>query len=168
MSRGMLGWAYVWAGELERASALAQEAVRQARQLGDDVLLGLCLRVQAYTAGAAASGSLYAEAIACTERSGDVALRRALHNNAGWAALGIGDIPAARAHLEAAIRAAETIRDPYPVSTQNLGWVLRAEHDLDGAWSRFRGSPPDQSPDRQQEIHGRRHQRPGVPGHRPG
>jgi hypothetical protein len=51
--------------------------------------------------------------------------------------LGIGDIPAARAHLEAAIRAAETIRDPYPVSTQNLGWVLRAEHDLDGAWSRF-------------------------------
>ena len=56
---------------------------------------------------------------------------------AGWAALEIGDLPAARAHLEAAIRAAETIRDPSPVSTQNLGWVLRAEHDLDGAWSRF-------------------------------
>jgi predicted ATPase/class 3 adenylate cyclase/Tfp pilus assembly protein PilF len=137
MSRGMLGWAYVWAGELERARALAQEAVRQARQLGDDVLLGLCLKVQAYTAGAAASGSLYVEAIACTERSGDVATRRDLLNNAGWAALEIGDIAAARAHLEAAIRAAEIIRDPYPVSTQNLGWVLRAEHDLDGAWSRF-------------------------------
>jgi hypothetical protein len=51
--------------------------------------------------------------------------------------LEIGDLPAARAHLEAAIRAAETIRDPSPVSTQNLGSVLRAEHDLDGAWSRF-------------------------------
>jgi class 3 adenylate cyclase len=32
----------------------------------------------------------------------------------------------------------------------------------------IRGSPPGQSPDRQQEIYGRRHQRPGVPGHRPG
>jgi hypothetical protein len=43
MSRGMLGRAYYWAGELERARALAQEAVGRARQLGDDVLLGMCL-----------------------------------------------------------------------------------------------------------------------------
>ena len=49
----------------------------------------------------------------------------------------MGDIPAARAHLEAAVRAAETIGDPHPIPSQNLGWVLRAEHDLDRARSRF-------------------------------
>ena len=53
------------------------------------------------------------------------------------AALEMGDIPAARAHLEAAIRTAEAIGDPHPTPSENLGWVLRAEHDLDGARSRF-------------------------------
>ena len=137
LSRGMLGWVCIWAGELERARPLAQEVVGRARQLGDDVLLGLCLAVHAWAVGAAASGPLYAEAIACTERSGDVVLRQALHNNAGSAALEMGDIPAARAHLEAAIRTAEAIGDPHPTPSGNLGWVLRAEHDLDGARSRF-------------------------------
>ncbi|MGO9165228.1 MAG: ATP-binding protein [Streptosporangiaceae bacterium] len=137
LSHGVLGWAYIWAGELERARPLAQEAVGRARQLGDDVLLGMCLMVHAWAVGAAASGPLYAEAIACTERSGDVTTKRTLHNNAGWAALGMGDIPAARAHLEAAIRAGEAIGDPHPIESENLGWVLRAEHDLDGARSRF-------------------------------
>jgi predicted ATPase/transcriptional regulator with XRE-family HTH domain/Tfp pilus assembly protein PilF len=137
MSRGMLGWAYYWADEPERARPLAQEAVGRARQLGDDVLLGLCLLLQASTAGAAASGPLYAEAIACTERSGDVSTKRTLHNNAGWDALERGDIRAARADLEAAIRAAEAIGDPHPTLSENLGWVLRAEYDLDGARSNF-------------------------------
>jgi tetratricopeptide (TPR) repeat protein len=137
LSRSMLSWAYCSAGELERARPLAQEAVGRARKLGDDVLLGTCLGVHAYAVGAAASGPLYAEAIACTERSGDVGLGQTLHNNAGWAALEMGDIPAARAHLEAAIRTAEAIGDPHPIPTENLGWVARAEHDLDRARSRF-------------------------------
>ena len=137
LSRAHLARAYSWVGEPERASALAQEAVGRARQLGDDVLLGTCLVAQAHAVGAAASGPLHAEAIACTERSGDVKLWRTLHNNAGWAALDMGDIPTARAHLEAAIRAAETIGDPHPIPSQNLGWILRAEHDLDRARSRF-------------------------------
>jgi tetratricopeptide (TPR) repeat protein len=137
MSRAHLARAYSWAGEPERARALAQQAVGRARQLGDDVLLGTCLMAQAHAVGAAASGLLYAEAIACTERSGHVRLLRTLHNNAGVAALEMGDIPAARAHLEAAIRAAETIGESYPDASGNLGWVLRAEHDLDRARSRF-------------------------------
>jgi predicted ATPase/class 3 adenylate cyclase len=137
LSRGMLGWVCIWAGELERARPMAQEAVGRARQLGDDVLLGMCLAVHAWAVGAAASGPLYAEAIACTERSGDVGLRQALHNNAGSAALEMGDISAARVHLEAAIRTAEALGDPHPTPSENLGWVLRAEHDLDGARSRF-------------------------------
>jgi Tfp pilus assembly protein PilF len=90
-----------------------------------------------FPVGAAASGPLYAEAIACTERSGDVWIRQTLHNNAGWTALEMGDTPAARAHLETAIHCAEAIGDSHPTSSENLGWVLRAEHDLDGARSRF-------------------------------
>jgi predicted ATPase/transcriptional regulator with XRE-family HTH domain/Tfp pilus assembly protein PilF len=137
MSRAHLARAYSWAGEADRARPLAQEAVGRARQLGDDVLLGLCLLQQASAVGAAASGPLYGEAIACTERSGDVSTKRLLHNNAGWDALERGDIAAARAHLEAAIRAAEAIGDPHPTLSENLGWVVRAEHDPDGARSRF-------------------------------
>ena len=49
----------------------------------------------------------------------------------------MGDIPAARAHLETAIRSAEAIGDPHPSPSENLGWVLRAEGDLGGARSRF-------------------------------
>ncbi|HKD89161.1 MAG TPA: helix-turn-helix domain-containing protein [Streptosporangiaceae bacterium] len=134
---GMLGWAYCWAGNLERARPLSQQAVGRARQLGDDLVLGTCLRVHAQAVGAAASGPLYAEALACTERSGDVGLRHVLHNNAGWAALEMGDIPAAHAHLESAVRIADAIGDPDPNPSENLGWVLRAEHNLDGARSRF-------------------------------
>jgi predicted ATPase/transcriptional regulator with XRE-family HTH domain len=140
MSRAHLARAYSWAGEPERARPLAREAVGRARRLGDDMLLGTCLMAQAHAVGAAASGPLYAEAIACTERSGHVRLSRTLHNNAGCAALEMGDIPAARAHLEAAIRAAETIGEPHPIPSENLGWVLRAEQDLGRARSRFEES----------------------------
>jgi predicted ATPase/class 3 adenylate cyclase len=129
LARGMLGWAYHNAGEPERARPLAQESVERASKLGDDVLRAMCLGVYASAVGGAASAPVYAEAIACTQRSGDLAIRQALHNNAGWAALEIGDIPAARAHLEAAIRAADAIGDPHPTPSLNLGWVLRAEHD---------------------------------------
>jgi hypothetical protein len=57
----------------------------------------------------ARSGPLYAEAIACTGRSGDHLTNSVLHSNAGGAALEAGDIPAARAHLEAAAQAAQQI-----------------------------------------------------------
>jgi predicted ATPase/DNA-binding XRE family transcriptional regulator/Tfp pilus assembly protein PilF len=137
LSRGVLGWACCSAGELGRARALTREAVERARQLGDDVLLGMCLNMQARAVGAAASAPLYAEAIACTERSGDIRTRRTLLNNAGVAALERGDIAAARAHLEAAVRVAKAIGEPHPSPSENLGWVLRAEHGLDGARSRF-------------------------------
>jgi predicted ATPase/transcriptional regulator with XRE-family HTH domain len=137
LSRGTLGWACYSAGELDRARTLTQEAVGRARLLGDDVLLGMCLNMQARAVGAAASGPLYAEAIACTERSGDIRTRRTLLNNAGAAALEMGDIPAARAYLEAAVRVAKAIGEPHPSPSENLGWVLRAEHELDESRSRF-------------------------------
>ena len=77
--------------------------------------------------------SLYAEGIACCERTGDAGDYYILQNNAGYHALLCGDIPAARAHTEAAIRAAEVNGLPPSYAQVQLGLVLRAEHDLDGA-----------------------------------
>ena len=93
--------AYLWAGEPE-GRPFGQEAVERARRLGDDVLLARSLLLYLLTIDPARSRQLFAEAIACTERSGDHLTNSALHSNAGCAALDTGDIPAARAHLEAA------------------------------------------------------------------
>ena len=101
------------------------------------MLLGISLQVYAGAVRGAASGPLYAEAVACTGRAGDLLTEQFLHNNAGWAALQMRDLPRARAHLEASIRGAEAIGFPHTFTTLNLGWVLRAEHDLDGARSKL-------------------------------
>jgi len=135
LSRAQLCLAYHFAGQPERARPPGAEAVQRARQFGDDVLLGMSLLACATAAGAAASGPLFAEALACTERSGDLGTERTLHNNAGWAALEMGDIPGARAHTEASIRAAEALRTPHASQSFNLGLILRAEHHLDNARS---------------------------------
>jgi predicted ATPase/class 3 adenylate cyclase len=138
LSRQMLCEAYYFAGQPERARPLGAEAVQRARRLGDDVLLGMSLDAYALTVDVAAAGPLYAEALACAERSGDLGAEQGLHLNAGGAALELGDIPGARAHTEAAIRAAEALGIPHPLQSVNLGWILRAEHDLDGARSTLR------------------------------
>src|SRR5262249_39909520 len=104
----ILSSAYLFAGEPERGFPLAEESVQGARRVGDDVLLGRSLMVYLMFAdriGPARYGQLLAEAIACTERSGDLFAACLLHNNAGSHALRAGDIPAARAHLEQAAQA---------------------------------------------------------------
>jgi tetratricopeptide (TPR) repeat protein len=130
----MLCFGRYFSGEPERAREVAAEAVERARQLGDDVLLGLSL----YTfllASESTSTSLYAEAIACTERSGDLRIDAYLHNEAGLAALESGDIATAKGHLEAGIRAAQAIGDSHLAMSANLALIHRVEHDLDGARS---------------------------------
>ena len=102
--------AHFFAGEPEAGRPFGQESVERARRLGDDVLLARSLlTVSAMTIDPARSLPLYAEAIACTERSGDHLTNSILHSNASGAALDAGDIPAARAHLEAAAQAAQQI-----------------------------------------------------------
>lgn len=133
-SLAMLCFAYYFGGEPERARESAAEAVERARQLGDDVLLGLSL----YTfllASESTSAPLYAEAIACTERSGDLRINAYLHNEAGLAALESGDNASAKAHLEAGIRAAKAIGDSHLAMSANLALAHRVEKDLDGARS---------------------------------
>jgi len=131
-----LSWVYGTAAEWERAWPLGQESVARARALGDDVLLGESLLQYASAVRAPECWPLFAEALACTERTGDLWPTLGIHNNAGFMALA-GDIPAARAHLEAAIRAAEALGSPHLIALGNLAEVLRAEHDLDSARSGF-------------------------------
>ena len=129
--------AHFFAGEPETGRPFGQESVERARRLGDDVLLAVGLLSYVMTIDPARSGPLYAEAIACTERSGDHLINSILHSNAGEAALEAGDSPAARAHMEAAAQAAQQIGYETHFLQTNLGSVLRAEGDLDGARSAF-------------------------------
>ena len=63
-----------------------------------------------------------------------------MHNNAGARALILGDIPAARVHLEQAAHTARAIGMASETAAGNLGWVRREEGDLDGARSMFEDS----------------------------
>ena len=134
---GSLCAAHFFAGQPETARPFGQEAVERARRLGDDVLLAQSLVAYLMTIDPARSGPLLAEAIACTERSGDHLTNSVLHDNAGFAALSAGDLPAARAHLEAAGQVAQQIGWENATLRVDLGLVLRAERDLDGARSAF-------------------------------
>ena len=134
---GVLCGAHFFAGEPETGRRFGQESVERARRLGDDVLLAQSLLGYLMTIDPARSGQLFTEAIACTGRSGDHLSNSILHNNAAAAALEAGDIPAARAHLEAAAQAAQHIGRESATLRADLGSVLRAERDPGGARSAF-------------------------------
>jgi len=68
-----------------------------------------------------------------TSSAPDLWPRLVIHNGAGISALAVGDISAARAHLEAAIQAAEALGVPNLIVLGNLADVQRAERDFDGA-----------------------------------
>jgi tetratricopeptide (TPR) repeat protein len=135
-----LGGTSYFAGRPEQGLPPAAEAVERARALGDDVVLAvsmsgylLCLDL----VDPARAGPLFAEAIACTQRSGDQLFAGILHNNAAVHALRAGDIPAAREHLDAAYLAKQAIGETDAHVLVNLGWVLRQDGDKDAARSRF-------------------------------
>jgi predicted ATPase/class 3 adenylate cyclase len=134
------GSACYFAGDAERGLPLGQEAVERARLLGDDVLLAealsgylMCIDLL----DPVQSGKLFDEAIACTQRSGDQLFASILHNNAGVHALRAEDMPAARAHLEAAARASQATGESLDSVATNLGWLRRLDDDHDGARSSF-------------------------------
>ena len=129
-----------FAGEPETGLPFGQESAERARHLGDDVQLAESLAHYFLAIDPARSLQLVGEAIACTERSGDHLYNCLLHNNAGFHALSAGDIPVARAHLEAVAQAAQQIGWESAELPGNLGLMLRAEGDPDGARSMFEAS----------------------------
>jgi tetratricopeptide (TPR) repeat protein len=134
-AQAVLCAAHFFGGQPESGRRFGQESVERARRLGDDVLLAQSLHGYLLTIDPARSGPLFAEAFACTERSGDHFINSGLHSNAGAAALDAGDIPAVRDHLEAAAQAAQQIGYEDAMAPVMLGLVLRAEGDPGGARS---------------------------------
>jgi tetratricopeptide (TPR) repeat protein len=128
--------AHNFAGDPEGALPYGEEGVERARLLGDDVLLSQSLsrlllgnRIMDPTD----VEMLFHEAIACAERSGDGYLIVMLQNNSAVQALQVGNIPAARDHLEEATRVSLEIGvTTYNVKI-NMGMVLREEGDFEGA-----------------------------------
>jgi predicted ATPase/class 3 adenylate cyclase len=139
-SLAALSFVCYFAGQPERGLPPGREAVERARQLGDDVLLGTSLMEYLHCYALmdpAHAGPLFAEAIACTLRSGDHLVAGFLLNNASVHALRAGDIPTARAHLQQAAQAVQTIGGDDLHQSINMGWVLRQDHDPGGARSSF-------------------------------
>jgi predicted ATPase/class 3 adenylate cyclase len=139
-SLAALSFARYFAGQPERGLPPGREAVERARQLGDDLLLGTSLMEYLHCYALidpAHAGPLFTEAIACTLRSGDHLVAGFLLNNASVHALRAGDIPAARAYLQQAAQAIQTIGGDDLHQSINMGWVLRQDHDPDGARSSF-------------------------------
>jgi predicted ATPase len=139
-SLAALSYAYYLAGEPEQALPPGREAVERARQLGDDVLLGVSLVAYLQCDALidpAHAPQLFTEASACTQRSGDHLFAYYLNNTAGVHALRAGDILAARAYLHQAAQAMRAIGDQNPHLSVNVGWVLRQDNDPNGAHSSF-------------------------------
>jgi predicted ATPase len=139
-SLSVLSGNFYFAGQPEKGLPLGHEAVERARRRGDDALLGQALMhylLSSDLIDPVHSEQLFTEAIACTERSGDRLIAYNLHNNLGVHALRVGDIPAARAHLEQAAVIIPELGEKSHHVTVNLGWVLRQENETDGARARF-------------------------------
>ena len=139
-SLAALSMVYYFAGEPERAFRHGQEAVQRARQLGDDVLLGMSLTYYLLSNALidpAHATPLFTEAIACAQRSGDILGTYRATNNAGVHALRAGDIPTARAYLYQAAQAMRAIGLESPNVWTNMGWALRQDNDPGGARSSF-------------------------------
>jgi predicted ATPase/class 3 adenylate cyclase len=136
---GYCGMCY-FNGEPEKGQPFGAEAVGLARKVGSDVLLAgaimgylLCHDLL----DPDDSELLYAEAIACAQRTGDRQVAGLLRNNASVHSIRQGDFATARAHLLQAAEAAAEIGEENHVILVNLGWVLRQEHDPEAARAEF-------------------------------
>jgi len=129
-----------FAGDFGRGIPFGEESVERARGLGDDLLLAEsinCYLLCTQATNPDRTEDLYSEAISCVERHDNTFLTALLHNNAGCFALAAGNVPSARCHFEASIRASQTIGRHYEAATEGLGWVRREGGDSEGARAMF-------------------------------
>jgi predicted ATPase/class 3 adenylate cyclase len=126
--------------EPEAGEPFGAEAVELARQTGDDVLLGVAIMGYLMCHDAIEpedADRLYAEGIACTQRSGDKLTSYMLHNNLSVQLIRRGDLRAARTHLVQAKQASDEVGEASHSVPVNMGWVLRHEHDPEAARAVF-------------------------------
>ena len=131
---------FYFTGEPEKGNPFGAEAVELARQAGDDVLLASS--IMAYLmcrdlTNPEDGERLYAEAVACTQRSGDRQIACLLHNNASVHAIRAGDFAAARFHLQQAAQASAEIGEDSRSVQVNMGWVLRHDREFEAARATF-------------------------------
>jgi len=137
---------HTFAGRLEQGYRLAQEALERARSLGDDSVLMEALGAAAlYTLHESETDpgkgrELLNDALVIARRMGDSYMAAMLHNNASVLALSMGDVQAAREHLEKAeVCSAAVGVTIYNVSI-SMGMVQREEGDHEGAAARLRAA----------------------------
>jgi len=125
-----LGTTYFHAGRVDLGMPLAREAAERARSSDDDLLLArslFCCLLFAELIDPAESAQLFAEAMACTGRSGDELTKYYLLTNASNRALRAGDSAATRAYVEQALDVAHNVGlSGFDMQIQ-MAWVLRAE-----------------------------------------
>ena len=134
----MLSASHYFTGDPREALGLAEESFERARQLGDDALLGETLIARLLCSQAvdpARAEELYGEAMSYAQRTGNLLLTVDVSNFVGLQALKMGDVRAAREHLERADRASRTIGAAVHHVSINMGLLLREEEDLEAASS---------------------------------
>ena len=132
----VLGGAYYFSGHPETAFPLGKECVERARSFDDDDLLAVALGLDlmcSQVLDPVRTQALFTEAIACTERSGNLFFTADFHNTAGVFALQGGDISGAREHLELSSQALQACGVATYHVKINLGLTLREEGDFEGA-----------------------------------
>jgi hypothetical protein len=136
--RALITWASVhaFAADASDGQAFAREAVDRARRAGDDGLLARSLLIYMFSTSVrdpAQPDSLFAEAFACAQRSGDQWTLSALHNIAAFRAVAVRDIRSSRVHIEQAIRLTRVFGEQPTTMTFNYGAQLLEEGDPAGA-----------------------------------
>jgi predicted ATPase/Tfp pilus assembly protein PilF len=124
-------------GEGIEALEAGTQAVAQARQLADPVLLATVLYQYASVLDETdvnGAETVYLEALALTKQSGDARTAWHLHNNYACLLIDRGDLADARQHLETAIALnGNELTTRSASAYNNLGWVLLLEGDPTGS-----------------------------------
>ncbi len=138
---GVLALAAFLSGDVDGGFGFADEGLKRARSSDDDLLLAEAIVYMLQFASLLRDGEadeLVAEALDLTQRTRDLPILATLHNNVASVALGVGDLTAARYHLERLQETGRLIGDgDHPVWLLNWGWLLRKEGDRSGARAHF-------------------------------